>query len=160
MRTLAILACVVFAAVICGLFLVACESPAAQREQARAERIQAEAIAYQIRQEADARAASERASIRQMERDAAHQRVVEMMPFVMLISGGIIALIIILLMAWDLRRIREMANPELLFYERMARLQLSQREDEQIPWAVIYRADDARQLSSGNWKEDPRTWGM
>ena len=72
------------------LFLTGCESPAAQREQARADRIRAEAQAYQVRKEAETQAAAERAATRQMERDAAHQRALEALPYVLVIVGGLL----------------------------------------------------------------------
>ena len=59
----------------------------AQRQQALAEKAQAEADAYQKRLQADTSAAAERSALRQSERDAAHERTLELLPFVLLIVG-------------------------------------------------------------------------
>jgi hypothetical protein len=83
--------------------LIGCESPAAQRELARAERIQAEAQAYERERAADAAAYAERASVRQMERDAAHERTLEILPFVLAIGGGVVVICLGLFAWWDLR---------------------------------------------------------
>jgi hypothetical protein len=77
------------AALLTGV-LVACESPAAQRELAQAERIRAEAQAYERQRAADAAAYAERAAVRQMERDAAHERTLDTLPFVLAIGGGVL----------------------------------------------------------------------
>jgi len=59
----------------------------AQRARAQAEKAQAEADAYQKRVQADTSAAAERSALRQLERDAAHERTLELLPFVLLIVG-------------------------------------------------------------------------
>jgi len=59
----------------------------AQRQRAAAEKAQAEADAYQKRVQADTSAAAERSALRQLERDAAHERTLELLPFVLLIVG-------------------------------------------------------------------------
>jgi len=59
----------------------------AQRQRAAAEKAQAEADAYQKRIQADTSAAAERSALRQSERDAAHERTLELLPFVLLIVG-------------------------------------------------------------------------
>ena len=83
------------AGLLVGL-LVACESPAAQRELARAERVRAEAQAYERERAADAAAYAGQANVRQMERDAAHERTLETLPFVLAIGGGtLLALIVV-----------------------------------------------------------------
>jgi len=82
------------AGLLAGL-LVACESPAAQRELAQAERLRAEAQAYERQRAADSAAASERASVRQMERDAAHERTLETLPFVLAIGGGVLIMLVV-----------------------------------------------------------------
>jgi hypothetical protein len=61
-----------------------------------AERVRAEAQAYERERAADAAAYAERASVQQMERDAAHERTLETLPFVLAIGGGtLVALIIV-----------------------------------------------------------------
>lgn len=85
-RTVVVLA---VAALLTGV-LVACEGPAAQRELAQAERIRAEAQAHERERAADAAAYAERAAVRQMERDAAHERTLETLPFVLAIGGGVL----------------------------------------------------------------------
>jgi len=59
----------------------------ALRQRAIAEKAQAEADAYQKRLQADTSAAGERAALRQAERDAAHERTLELLPFTLLIVG-------------------------------------------------------------------------
>ena len=58
-----------------------------QRQRALAEKTQAEADAYQKRLQADATAAAERSALRQSERDAAYERTLGLLPFVLLITG-------------------------------------------------------------------------
>ena len=60
-----------------------------QRQRALAEKTQAEADAYQKRLQADATAAAERSALRQSERDAAYERTLGLLPFVLLIAGVI-----------------------------------------------------------------------
>jgi hypothetical protein len=110
LRLLPLLALVGFLAWL----LIACESPAAQRELAQAERIQAEAQAYERERAADAAAYAERAAVRQMERDAAHERTLETLPFLLAIGGGVlIALAIIVggILIWREQSIRRAAPP-------------------------------------------------
>jgi len=87
--------------------LIGCESPAAQRELAQAERIRAEAQAYERERAADAAAYADRAAVRQMERDAAHERTLEILPFVLAIGGGVVVLCLGLFAWWDLRSQRQ-----------------------------------------------------
>ena len=72
---------------------------AAERERAETDRLQAEAEAYQRRTEAATSAEVERAAIRQAGRDASHERVIETLPFLVLIVGvvtiGALALIVV-----------------------------------------------------------------
>ena len=126
---------------ILGLVVLAgCDSPAAQRERARAERVRAEAIAYQQQVQADTQAAAERANVRQMERDAAHQRALETLPYVVLIGGGVGVALVLVLMFWDLRRARPAAaDPGLLFY--LERLHLDQAERDRQLWRAIAHLD-------------------
>jgi len=121
-----------------------CDSPAAQRERARAETVRVEAVAYQMRAEADAKADAERAATRQMERDAAHQRALETLPYLMLICGGVGVGGLVVLAFWDLRRV---ADPRLLFY--LDRLQLDQAERDRQLWRAI-AALDRRALTGGD----------
>jgi len=96
--------------------LVGCESPAAQREQARADRIRAEGQAYEreeqaradrIRAEGQAYEREKQADAayntqvtlnRQYERDASHERTMESMPFVLAIGGGVLVLVLVLVL--------------------------------------------------------------
>ena len=95
MRALRWLPLLALAGLLAGL-LVACESPAAQRELAQAERIRAEAQAYERERAADAAAYAERAAVRQMERDAAHERTLETLPFVLSIGGIVLVTLVII----------------------------------------------------------------
>lgn len=127
---------------VLGLGVVAltgCDSPAAQRERARAERIQAEALAYQRQVQADTQAAAERANVRQMERDAAHQRALETLPYVALIGGGVVLILIVALMFWDLRRQSGSTNHDLLIYLEQRRIDQVER-DRQF-WQAIAHLD-------------------
>jgi len=63
---------------------------AAERERAEADRLQAEAESYQRRTEAATLAEIERAAIRQAERNASHERIIETLPFLVLIVGVLI----------------------------------------------------------------------
>ena len=151
MRRLLALAAVL---IILGLVVLAassCESPAAQRERARAETVRAEAAAYAARQEADSRAAAERAEIREAAANAAHQRRMDALPYVILIVGGVVGLVLLLLIFWDLRRARPAsADPGLLVY--LERLQLAQAERDRQLWQAIARLD-RRALAGGDRRE-------
>jgi outer membrane murein-binding lipoprotein Lpp len=134
---------------ILGLVLAGCESPAAQRERAQAERIRAEAEAYQVRLQADVDAAAERANVRQMERDAAHQRALETLPYLVAIGGGILVLVLAGLVFWDLRgsgppgrRAVATTDPALLLLLERQRL-----EQAQLWHAIAWL--DRRSLSAG-----------
>jgi hypothetical protein len=102
------------------------------RERARAERVQAEALAYQTRKQADTEAAAERAAIRQVERDAAHQRALETLPYVALVGGGVLVLVLLVLAAWDLRSMRRQPTDPtvLLMLERL-------RLEQQSQWKAL-----------------------
>lgn len=118
------------------LLLTGCDSPAAQRERAQAERIRAEAQAYQQKKQADTEAASERANIRQMERDASHQRTMELLPFVLLIVGGLLLAGLGGLIFWDLRRQAALTvDPRLLAC--LEHLQLQQTEGDRQLWRAL-----------------------
>jgi len=95
MKQVGVLVLVLAALVLLAVVLTGCESPAAQRELAQAERIRAEAQAYERERAADAAAYAERASVRQMERDAAHQRSLETLPLVLAIGGGVVICLVL-----------------------------------------------------------------
>ena len=120
-----------------GILLTSCESAdnaAARRLSEESARARAEAEAYQVRAAADSAAASERASVRQMERDASHERALETLPFVLAIGGGVLLLVLAGLVAWDLRSRQAPAStvdPVLLAY--LDRLQLEQAQQ----WRVL-----------------------
>jgi len=60
---------------------------AAEGARAEADRLQTEAEAYQRRTEATTLAEIERSAIRQAERNASHERIIETLPFLVLIIG-------------------------------------------------------------------------
>jgi len=140
MRKILAVALILAALAGLGLVLAGCESSdnaAARRLSEESARVRAEAEAYQVRAAADSAAASERASVRQMERDASHQRTVEMLPFVVAIGGGVLLLVLAGLVVWDLRS-RQAArapaptlDPVLIDY--LNRLQLEQSRQ----WRVL-----------------------
>ena len=138
LKVLALLALAVLVLVIGMVILSGCasaDSEAARRANAEAARVRAEAEAYQVRQQADAKAAAERANIRQMERDAAHQRTMETLPFVLAIVGGLVLAGLAGLMVWDLRRQATVTDPRLLVL--LERLQLDQTERDRRIWQAI-----------------------
>lgn len=101
--TIAITAALVVCAV---LALGGCESAdnaAARRAAAEADQTRAAAEAYQQRQQADTAAAAERAAIRQAERDAAHERTLELLPYVITILGSLFLAALVAVLFWDLR---------------------------------------------------------
>ena len=67
--------------------MAGCESPAAQRMNAEANRIRAEASAYDTRSEANTRAANAAADRREAARQAGHERAMEMMPVTLAVVG-------------------------------------------------------------------------
>lgn len=144
--------------------LAGCESPEAQRTNAEArlvqaeadrERAQAEAEALRLKAEGEARAAEERAkaeadverqraraeaeaslaATRQMERDAAHQRMVESLIALSLVALplSLVAGAVIVL----LTRRRRSLDPMLLVY--LDRLQLRQAMHERELWHAVAR---------------------
>ena len=147
-RLLAVLALV---AVVGGVVLLTgCESAdnaAARLAAEKSAKIRAEAEAYQARAAADSAAAAERANIRQMERDASHQRTVEMLPFVLAIGGGVLLLALGGLVVWDLRG-RQIAQPppatiDPVMLAYLDRLRLEQAQQ----WRVLARvARDSRDV--------------
>lgn len=119
-----------------GLALGGCESAdnaAARRANAEAAAERAAAEAYQVRQQADTQAAAERSAIRQAEANAAHQRTIDLLPFVLAILGALVLAGLGLLAWWDLRAQRAQpavsapaTDSALLFY--LERLRLEQAE--------------------------------
>ena len=152
-----VLVLVAVAGLVLVLVLAGCASEdnaAARRAAEEAARVRAEAEAYQVRAAADTAAAAERANVRQMERDAAHQRTVEMLPFVLAIGGGVLLLVLAGLVAWDLRSRQAPAStvdPVLLAY--LDRLQVEQAQQ----WRVLAHVARRDAVSSGReveiWRE-------
>jgi hypothetical protein len=132
-----------------AILLAGCDSPAAQRARAEAALTLAQAEAYQQRQQADTQAASERASLRQMERDAAHQRTLEMLPFVLLIGGGIFLAGLGGLIFWDSRsQPAPAADPRLLAY--LEELQIQQAERDRLLWRALAGLHRQQSLPAGS----------
>jgi Flp pilus assembly protein TadB len=119
----------VLAAVAAGvMILVSCESAdsaAARRANAEAALVRAQGQADADRERARADAEASRASTRQMERDAAHQRTVEILPFVVLVCGGLGVALVVLLVFWDLRS-RPVVTTDAALLLYMRRLELEQ----------------------------------
>lgn len=109
---------------------------AAQRANAEAALEAAKGERYARQVQADAAAASERASTRQMERDAAHERALEMLPYVLIVSGMVL---IGGVAAWILAlRVTGQGSAEsqaLLAY--IERLQLAQADRDRELWRAI-----------------------
>lgn len=160
MRVKPILAAILVAAVLASAALalpgcnalVSRDNAAANRleaeatlERAEANRLQTEAEAYQRRLNADIQAAAERSALRQAERGAAHERTLELLPFMLLIVGVVvIGGLAVAALAGGLQR--RQANPDVVL--------LLQRQDQRLAeieramWRGI-AAEQRRQLSAG-----------
>lgn len=152
------------ALMLSALVLVGCESPAAQREQARADRIRAEASAYEKEKQADAEYNTQVTLNRQYERDASHERTMESLPFVLAIGGGVVVLCLGLFAWWDLRsrpptpisqpvndNLPAVRSPE---WEDLARA-LAER-DRQIWHVLAVLAQRQQQIDARNGYEEGR----
>jgi len=140
--------------------LVGCESPAAQRELAAAERIRAEAQAYERERAADAAAEANRASVRQMERDAAHQRTMETLPFVVAVGGGVLVLVLAVmggLFALSRQQQPGNSNPLALCGQEWGDLaRVLAERDRQIWHALAELARQQQQIGAGQYEEGRR----
>jgi hypothetical protein len=126
---------------------VSADSEAARRANAEAALVRAEGQAYAERVRADAAAAAERANVRQMERDASHQRVMEVLPVLVILVGALLLAGLATAMFWDLRRQTSVSDPRLLVL--LERLQLDQAErDRQLLGAIANL--DRRTLPAGD----------
>ena len=125
------------------VLLSGCESAdnaAARRANAEASLEVARGQAYAERAAADAAAASERAATREAARDASHQRALELLPYVLLIGGGLLLVGFAAFVVWDLRSLRERqtaagSDPALLLY--LDRLRIEQAERDREIWRVL-----------------------
>ena len=118
----------------------------AQRQRAAAEKAQAEADAYQKRVQADTSAAAERSALRQLERDAAHERTLELLPFVLLIVGVVaVGALAVMALVGKLQRKPE-PDPILTFLLQQQNRRLS--ELEQMAYHQI-AMEQRRQLGAG-----------
>lgn len=136
---------------------VAQESPEAQRQRAEAERIRAEteqvkaeALAYQQQTQADTQAAGERASIRQIERDAAYQRTLGLLPYVLTILGGLLLAGLGGLIFWDLRRQSSQNEPGIAHLEYLL---LQQAKDSRDLWRAIAKTQRLSLPASSQGRE-------
>ena len=101
---------------------------AAERERAETDRLRAEAEAYQRRTEAATLAEVERSAIRQAERNASHERIIETLPFLALIIGVVaIGALAVIVMAnrWQSAPARD---PELTWLLRQQAERLAELE--------------------------------
>jgi len=96
----------------------------AERNRAEVDRLQVEAEAYQRRTEAATSAEIERSAIRQAERNASHERIIETLPFLILVVGvvAIGALAVVMVAGRQSRPVAR--DPELTF--------LVQRQQQQL----------------------------
>ena len=131
------------------LFLPGCESPAAQRKHAEASRLMAAAQSYEIRQQAKTEAAGERAAVRQMERDASHQRALDALPYVLSILGAGVVFTLLVLAFWDLRGLRQAGGGNGAILAYLDRLQLDQAQRDRDLWRAIATMD-RRSLAPGD----------
>lgn len=173
LKTMATVVLLAVALVLGVAVLAGCESPEAQRTNAEArlvqaeaarERVRAEAEALRLKAEGEARAAEERAraeadverqraraeaeaslaATRQMERDAAHQRMVESLialSLVILPLSLTVGVVMVLL-----SRRRGSPDPMLLVY--LDRLQLRQAVHERELWHAVATMQ-RQELSAG-----------
>lgn len=146
-----------------AIMLSGCESPAAQREHARAERSLAEAQAYQQRVQADTVAAAERAAIRESERERGHQQAMEMLPYVLIIGGGLLVAGLVVLMMWDVRlHGRPGGMDPAVMAQQMEQLRLQHAATERAMYRLLIEMQ--RQKLSAGMRErevvvvEPRTW--
>ena len=125
---------------------------------ARADQTRAEAEAYQTRQQADTAAASERAAIRQMERDAAHERALEMLPYVLVLVGGLLLAALGGLLFWDLRQRAYQPAPHLAELRQLQRQlerleeyrQLDAEHRNRLVWHVLAQSSRRGELPAGD----------
>jgi hypothetical protein len=120
--------------------------------EADAEKKRAAAEAYQLQVQADVAAAAERSNIRQSERDAAHQRAMEILPYVALIVGALLLAGLGGLIFWDLRRnmavpVHRTIDPRLLRILEQQQRQLA--DVERVSWHAIATAQRAM-MAPGN----------
>ena len=125
---------------LCGLailMLTSCENPAVQQARAEADKalaeaklLVAEADNYRIKRNADIDAANEAAARRENAREAAHQRALELLPFLLVLFFGFTIILVILLIFWaSVRRpetndtfLQYMASRDKEFWSAMATL--------------------------------------
>jgi hypothetical protein len=115
------------------------DNAAARRAAAESSLETARAQAYAERVRADSQAAGERSLVRQAERDAAHQRVLELLPFLALIIGGLVLVGFAGLVFWDLRR-QSVVTDAVLFLA-LQRWRLEQSERDAALWQAIAQLD-------------------
>jgi hypothetical protein len=136
---------VVLVLVVAVLVVAGCESEdnaAARRAEAAASAERAQAEAYQVRMAADTEAAAERAAIREASRQAGHERVIELLPFVVAILGAV-AVAGIGLLVWSRPRQAPAVDPGILLLLEQQRRQLA--EAERATWRIVAEAQ-RRQL--------------
>jgi len=148
MKTRTILAVFLAVAILAAAVLVlpGCGAPA-NKDNAAAERLRAEAELERARASAaraEVDAMAERASTRQFERDAAHERTLELLPFVLLIAG-LVAIGGLAVVALANRR-GQAVDPGVVFL--LQRQDRRLQELERATWHVI-AAEQRRQLTAG-----------
>lgn len=120
----------------------------ANRESAAAERLRAEAALERARASAaraEADAMAERASARQFERDASHERTLEILPFVLLIAGLVtIGALAVVALGGGVQRRQVDPGVVFLLKQQDQRLQ----ELERATWHAI-ATEQRRQLMAG-----------
>jgi hypothetical protein len=100
-----------------------------ERDRAEAKKLQVEAAAYERRSEAETSAVAERSAIRQAERDAAHERTLGLLPFVLLIAGVVVVgSLAVIAVAGGLRRRQEAPDPVLTFLLQRQERRLAELE--------------------------------
>jgi predicted transglutaminase-like cysteine proteinase len=112
------------------LALDACSAMRAEEEMAAGNRAYQEALAYQVRERAEAEADAERAATRQMELAAAHQRALDTLPYLAGVGGLVIIGVLAMILVYDIygRYRSQSTDPHLLLYIDQIRLELADRD--------------------------------
>ena len=137
---------VIVVIVVAVVGVISWDVGASRRLDARANLERAEAAAFEQRQQARTEAAEVRAQIRASEREASHQRTLEMLPYVALVVGAVVVVALAVVLVWWSVHRRQADAAMLLYLER---LRLEQQVQNGELWAAIAQVD-RRALGSGD----------
>jgi len=141
-RRLVIVGLVVLAALGAAAFLGGCESA----DNAAARRANAEAELVRAQSAAD----SERAATREAARQAGHERMIETLPFLVVIVGGLLLAGMGGLAFCDLRNQRQaQGGTDAAILLELRRLEIAQAERDRAMWRALAEVS-RRRLTDGN----------